>query len=183
VDYFRTAFNSNLAVKLQDTMKELLLQYAQYNAWANKRIIDATLKSGDGAIDKEIVSSFPSLKATVYHTWSAEFIWLQRLQLAEHPVWKESEFDGTYEEACSDWQGVSAALIQFVQKQYDDRALEHMLMYYDRKKSAHKMEVCYVLQHVFNHSTYHRGQMVTMLRHAGVTDIPGTDFITFVRKK
>jgi uncharacterized damage-inducible protein DinB len=35
--------------------------------------------------------------------------------------------------------------------------------------------------HVFNHGTYHRGQLVTMLRQVGVTEIPQTDYIAFVR--
>src|SRR5271170_6104787 len=104
-------------------MKELLQQYARYNAWANKLIIEALLKLDEGAVDKEIISSFPSARATALHTWSAEFIWLQRLQLVEHPVWVQGEFEGTFEEACSKWQQVSAALVQFVEKQYDDRAM------------------------------------------------------------
>ncbi len=164
-------------------MKELLLQYAQYNVWANKLILDTIGKLEDGAVDKEITSSFPSIRETVYHVWSAEYIWLQRLQLAEHPVWIQGEFNGAFEQACGDWQKVSATFVEFVEKQYDERAFEHVLQFYDRQKASHKMPVYQVLHHVFNHSTYHRGQLVTMLRQAGATDIPGTDFIRFARKK
>ena len=164
-------------------MKELLLQYAQYNVWANKLILDALLKLDDGAVDKEIASSFPSIRATLVHTWSAEFIWLQRLQLVEHPVWIQGEFEGAFEEAVSQWQKVSASLVQFVEKQYDDRAFEHVLQFYDRQKVSHKAPVFQVLNHVFNHSTQHRGQLITMLRQLGVTKIPQTDFIAFARLK
>ncbi len=164
-------------------MKELLLQYAKYNVWANKLIIETLLKLEEGAVDSEIISSFPSVKGTVYHVWSAEFIWLQRLQLTEHPVWIEGEFTGTFEEACSKWQEVSAAFVQFAEKQYDDRAFEHILQFYDRQKVSHKMPVYQVLNHVFNHSTQHRGQLMTMMRQLGVTKIPSTDFIAFVRLK
>jgi uncharacterized damage-inducible protein DinB len=164
-------------------MKELLLQYAQYNVWANKLILDAIMKLEDDVVDKEIVSSFSTIRATVYHTWSAEYIWLQRLQLAEHPVWVQGEFSGTFEDAADAWRKTSTELAQFVEKQYDDRALEHVLQFYDRQKASHKMPVFQVLHHVFNHSTYHRGQLVTMLRQAGTTEIPGTDFIRFARKK
>ena len=164
-------------------MKELLLQYAHYNVWANKLMIDALLKLEEGAADKNMVSSFPSVKATVVHTWSAEYIWLQRLQLVEHPVWIQGEFAGTFEEACTEWQKTSATLVQFIEKQYDDRALEHVLQFYDRQKASHKMPVYQVLQHVFNHSTQHRGQLITMLRQLGATKIPATDFIAFARLK
>ena len=164
-------------------MKELLLQYAQYNVWANKRVTDAMHKLDDRAEDKEIPSSFPSLRTTVYHTWSAEYIWLQRLQHTEHTVWIESEFNGTFAEACREWLLVSGALIHFTEQQPDDKALVHLLRFHDRSKVSYKMPVFQVLQHVFNHSTYHRGQMVTMLRQAGVKEIPQMDFILFARKK
>ena len=164
-------------------MKELLLQYAQYNVWANKLILDAIVKLDNGAVDTEVMSSFPSVRATVLHVWSAEYIWLQRLQLAEHPVWVQGDFSGTFEEACNAWQKTSAELIQFVEKQYDDRSLEHVLQFYDRQKVSHKMPVYQVLQHVFNHSTQHRGQLITMLRQLGATKIPGTDFIGFAKTK
>ncbi len=163
-------------------MKESLLQYAEYNAWANKRVTDALLKLDDGLVDREIVSSFSSARDTVCHTLGAEYIWLQRLQLAEHPVWLGSGYDGTFAEACAFWTKVSADLVHFVAKQFDDRALQHVVQYYDRAKVAHKTPVNEVLHHVFNHSTYHRGQLVTMIRQCGATQIPGTDFIAFVRK-
>ncbi|MFN2424735.1 MAG: DinB family protein [Cryomorphaceae bacterium] len=33
-----------------------------------------------------------------------------------------------------------------------------------------------------NHSTYHRGQLVTMGRQAGLSTPPQTDYIFYVRK-
>jgi uncharacterized damage-inducible protein DinB len=162
-------------------MKELLLQYARYNIWANKLMIDITLAQDVAILDTEVVSSFPSLRQTVYHTWGAESIWLQRLQLAEHPVWEPTEFAGTFEEACAAWQQASNDLLQFVEKQYDDSALIHVFQYYDLKKNSYKTPVYQALHHVFNHGTYHRGQLITMLRQLGVTKLPSTDFITYVR--
>lgn len=164
-------------------MKELLLQYARYNQWANKQMLDVLLKLEDGAVDTEINSSFPSVRRTAMHTWGAESIWLQRLQLAEHPAWYGDDLTIAFDEACQRWQAESATLIAFIEKQYDDRAFEHILQFYDRQKAAHKMPVYQVLHHVFNHSTYHRGQLVTMLRQLGVTKIPSTDFVGFVRMK
>ena len=160
-------------------MKELLLQYAQYNLWANKLMIDAMLKLKDGAVDAEISSSFPSLRRTVMHSWGAESIWLQRLLLEEHPVWQGDDLTIAFEDACNRWQVDSFLLVRFIDKQYDERGLKHVVEFYDHK-TAYKMPVYQVLQHVFNHSTYHRGQLVTMLRQLGVTKIPLTDFEAFV---
>ena len=39
------------------------------------------------------------------------------------------------------------------------------------------------IQHMINHSTYHRGQLVTMGRVLGITDAPGTDYNFFNLKQ
>jgi len=132
-------------------------------------------------IERELVSSFPSLFRTVVHNWSAEFMWWQRLTLVEHPVWVQGDFSGTFPEACANWKDASAKLVAFVEKQFDDRAFTHVLQYYDLKKNSHKTPVNHVLLHVFNHSASHRGQLITMLREVGVKKIPQTDFIVYCR--
>jgi uncharacterized damage-inducible protein DinB len=163
-------------------MKELLLQMAKYNLWANKRIIELMLKLDDEQLDKEIESSFPSVRDSALHIWGAEFLWLQRLQLTEQPVYMPYIFKGSFEEACADWQLVSQAFIDFTGRQYDDKAFEHVVQYYNSEKKSFKNPVFEILQHVFNHSTYHRGQLVTMLRQSGVHKIPATDFTVYLRK-
>lgn len=162
-------------------MKDLLLQYARYNVWANKRIIDVLLKIDEDLLDKAVESSFPSIRETVYHMWSADFIWLQRLELTENPVWIAKLFKGSFAEACEDWQKVGATLVSFIERKYDDKALEHVMQYYSMDKKSFKNPEYASLLHVFNHATYHRGQLVTMLRQLNITSIPSTDFIAFCR--
>ena len=161
-------------------MKELLLQYARYNVWANKRIIDAILNQEPAAVDREIVSSFPTIRATVYHTWSAESIWLDRLNGVEKPIWQQGTFTGTFEQACKNWEQASASLVDFIKKQ-DETIMTRSVSFTYRSGESAATPAAQILHHVFNHSTYHRGQLVTMLRQAGATEIPGTDFIGFVK--
>lgn len=163
-------------------MKELLLQMARYNTWANKQFIDVLLKLDEDVWDMEITSSFPSIRRTVYHLWSAEDIWLQRLNLVEQPQWAESVFSGNFAAALEKWQNASQALQTFVENQYDDEAFRHVLQYYNLKKVSFKIPVYIVLMQAFNHATYHRGQLTTMLRQAGVKKIPGTDLHTFATR-
>ena len=162
-------------------MKEILLQYARYNIWANDRIIEALMKLDEASLDKEILSSFPTIRGTVLHTWSAENTWLQRLQLVAQPEWVQATFKGTFSEACAGWQKASASLEQYTAQLANDDSVKTALLYKDLRENEHNTPIHQVLHHVFNHSTYHRGQLVTMLRQAGVTEIPGTDFIGYVR--
>lgn len=163
-------------------MKETLLELARYNVWANKLIIEVVLKLDIEQLDKPIISSFDSIRKTIMHTYAAEYVWLQRLQLAEQPAWLGNEIDRPIFDVCMHWQEVSATLLKFVEKQFDDKALEHVLQYYNLQKVSTKMPVYQVLMHVFNHATYHRGQLVTMLRQAGVAKLPSTDFMIWTKQ-
>jgi uncharacterized damage-inducible protein DinB len=162
-------------------MKELLTQYAAYNIWANNRIIDAMFELPAGAIDLEMLSSFKTIRETVIHTWSAENMWLQRLNNEPEPVWMAKSFDGSFEEACDNWRDDSHGIAEYVGACSEAKFKED-LHYADLRGNEHTTPVFMVLQHVFNHATYHRGQLVTMMRTAGETKIPGTDFIGFVRE-
>jgi len=163
-------------------MKELLTRFAKYNKWANARFADVLLKLTEEQLDMEINSSFPSIRTTVYHMWSAENIWLQRLNLVEQPVWVQDSFNGTFEEAVENWRNCSEGLLSFIDKQFNDNAFQHVMQYYNLKKQSVKLPVHVGLMQVLNHATYHRGQLVTMLRQAGVKKIPASDYYLFTAK-
>jgi uncharacterized damage-inducible protein DinB len=64
-----------------------------------------------------------------------------------------------------------------------EHMLQHVFIYQTTKKEQFKQPVYQMLLHLFNHGTYHRGQLVTMLRQLGVEKIPPTDFIVWSRRK
>ena len=64
-----------------------------------------------------------------------------------------------------------------------DHMLDHEFFYLNSRKERFKQPVYQVILHVFNHGTYHRGQLVSILRQLGISDIPQTDFIVWSRKK
>ncbi|HEX2683544.1 MAG TPA: DinB family protein [Ferruginibacter sp.] len=162
-------------------MKELLQQYAAYNIWATKQLVERISKLDEGDTRKEITSSFPSIYKTMQHMWMAEEVWWQRLKLTENIVLESENFTGSF----TDMANIISRQGQLY-KDWIDNATEPQLMHvfaYIRNKEQLKMPVWQMLQHVFNHATYHRGQIVTMLNQLGVDKIPGTDFSTFCRKK
>lgn len=160
-------------------MKELLLQYAEYNAWANRLYIDVLSQLSEKQLDMAMVSSFPSIRKTVAHMWSAEDIWLQRLLLTEQTVWAEANFRGDFAEMLARWKSISATLCDFVSKQFADASFQHIMQYNNLKGEPVKLPVYIALMQAFNHASYHRGQLITMLRQAGVTRLPASDFHIF----
>lgn len=163
-------------------MKILLTQYSAYHQWANQLIIDTIEKLPESLQEQEMKSSFPSLKATLLHMWDAEAIWWQRMKLLETITRPSDGFSGS----CSD---IAKNLMQQSKQWHEwilgasEHMFEHEFIYYNTKREKFKQSICQMLLHIFNHGTYHRGQMVTMLRQMEVSNIPATDFIVWGRKR
>ena len=163
-------------------MKQLLQQCAAYTAWANQKIFDCISNLPEEQVDKEIVSSFPSIRKTVIHMWDAEAAWWQRVRLAEKVEIPSEGFTGGFSELLARVSQQSQVWKDCVDNATEAQ-LQHVFAYRNNKKEEFKQPVYEVLLHVFNHGTYHRGQLVTMLRQLGADKIPQTDFVVFCRKK
>jgi len=168
-----------LQPKVQKTMKELLQQYAAYNIWATRLLTDRINKLTEEQINKEIISSFPSLYKTLQHMWLAEEVWWQRLKLTENIVLESAKFEGSFAEMTNMLARQSRQWKDWLDTASDNQ-VAHVFAYI-RNKEQIKMPVYQMLQHVFNHASYHRGQLVTMLNQLGADKIPATDFSAFCR--
>lgn len=163
-------------------MKELLLQYASYNTWANRRLTGCICALPDELQVIEVPSSFNSLYRTLLHMWNAESIWWQRIKMQEIVTPPDTNFTGTT-------AGLASALLQ-QDKTWEawvdsatPAAIAHVFYYQNTKREQFRQPVYEVLLHLFNHNTYHRGQSVTILRALGIENIPATDFILWSRGK
>lgn len=163
-------------------MKDLLQKYANYNIWANKHFVDLLRICSKEQLEQEITSSFPTLKDTVYHMWSAEDIWIQRLSYVERPVWQAGLFKGDFSIALDNWELASQKLSQFIADKDEATLQTSTVKYEDLKKRVYELPIHIGLMQVLNHATYHRGQLVTMLRSVGFTDMPQTDFHVYMMK-
>ena len=163
-------------------MKELLLQYAMYNIWANQRILNVLGGLAEEQLDRDLGSSFPTLRKTVYHIWDVESVWYQRLQLAAPVIWPSATFTGAWAEFEQAFTRQSVMLKDFIATASDAK-LAHTIEYQTTQQGIRKSAVRDAILTVFNHSTFHRGQLVTMLRQTGVTRLPATDFIVFTRSR
>ena len=163
-------------------MKEILTQLAAYNLWANQKIMDAILSLPEEKQKQELPSSFKSLYLTVLHMLDAESIWWQRMKLNERIIVPSENFNGTMKDVINGLMQQNQQWQDWVNNT-NEMAIEHVFQYYNSKKEHFKNPVFQMLLHVFNHGTYHRGQLVNMLRQLGVEKIPSTDFIVWSRKK
>ncbi len=163
-------------------MKELLGQYAAYNLWANKCITDLILSLDVAQHRQNVESSFPTLYATVLHMWVAETAWWQRVMRQEKIIIPAETDNPSMQDVVLGLLQQSAQWEEWV-KNASDIMLMNVYEYQNSKKELFSQAVYETVMHVMNHSTYHRGQLVTMMRTLGVKTIPQTDFMVFIRNK
>jgi uncharacterized damage-inducible protein DinB len=163
-------------------MKELLRQYAGYNIWANQKLIELILSLPEEQQHKDIVSSFNSLYKTLLHMWDTETAWWQRMKLHERIIIPSENFNGTTRDVVNGLLNQSRQWEEWISNA-SELSLSHVFQYQTTKKEQFKQPVYQMILHVFNHGTYHRGQLITILRQLGVEKIPQTDFIVWSRMR
>jgi uncharacterized damage-inducible protein DinB len=156
-----------------DMARELL----SYNTWANGRILDAVSDLDAAQFSREIGGSYPSIQATLTHMLWAEWLWLERWQdRSPWEIFEPSEFPSV-ESVRDRWRAVQAGQRAFVAALTDTR-LEQAGRYTNRKGETWEYVLWRQMQHLFNHSTYHRGQVTNMLRLLGARSV-ATDYLVY----
>jgi len=163
-------------------MKELLKQMGSYNIWANQKIIDVVLAIPEEKQLAEVPSSFNNLQKTLLHMWDAESIWWQRMKMHERFIRPGDNFKGTTLDVVNGLMSQSHLWEGWVNN-VSDPMLEHVFEFRNNKQEQIKMPIWQMLTHVFNHGTYHRGQLINMLRQLGEEKLPSTDFSAWCRKR
>lgn len=162
-------------------MKTLLTSLSDYNLWANKRIIELIQTSSEDIIDTTIESSFPSVRKTIYHIWDTQVIWLNRLQGISLNTWPSKEYDDAFAGYDLYFIQQSIDFQRFIQTR-SDGYFESTCFYKTLNGKDEQTKNWQIILHCMNHSTYHRGQLITMLRGLGFSKLISTDYITYNRE-
>lgn len=151
-----------------------------YTEWANARMIECARGLSGEQFTRHVDSSFPSIRDTLAHIVLAEWIWLQRWKgtsPAARPQWSLEEPSlGTIVENLEAVQNERRELLASL----TDEHLHRELAYRTLNGDPHTNRLGDLMAHVANHSTYHRGQLTTMLRQVGAAP-PPTDLIVYLR--
>ncbi len=161
-------------------MKELLVEYATYNKWANQKMLEIASQLNETQLHQEIDSSFSSIFKTLLHILDADSIWWQRTKLAEVVEVPSKTFSGNFKELQQKILAQSTDWMKWVSGATENQ-LTHVFAYQNTKQQQFKQPMHQVLLHLFNHGTYHRGQLITMFHQLGVENLPATDFIVWTR--
>lgn len=159
---------------------EDLQQLHRFNAWANRRILDAAQVLTPSQFTQTVASSFSSVRDTLAHIYGAEHIWLERF-LGRTPAGLPSvdQFPDLASLRAV-WAPHDAALIAFVNG-LSEADVNREFEYKTFKFGVLRNPLWQSLLHVVNHGTYHRGQITTLLRQFSAP-VVSTDLINFYRE-
>ena len=148
-----------------------------YNQWANGRILAAVAELGEEQLRRAVGTSHGSMWGTLVHIAWAEWRWLGR--------WQRASGRGLDPQKCADlpslrafWAELERSQRQFVE-QLTDGALQEPISYENPPGVTWTYRLSDMVRQVINHSTYHRGQVTTLLRQLGGSPVP-TDWLVFL---
>lgn len=160
---------------------EEIRQLFDYNDWANQRSLEGATQLSEEQFTKPLGSSFPSVRDTLAHICSGEWVWLERCQGRTPAAFPDVSHIQTISALRDHWAPQAEQLRTFV---WDlgltdlDRVMEYKTFNF----GVYKNPVWQSLQHLANHGTYHRGQITTLLRQLGAKPVL-TDLMHFYRER
>jgi len=157
-----------------------------YTEWANDLAMDAASKLPDEGLLRDVGISHHSIFGTLVHMAGAEWIWLERWH-GRSPT-KAEAWTLWSTESCKElavlkdrWLNLINERAQFV-SQLDEIRLAADLHFKLLSGDPSSMPLINQMQHVVNHATMHRGQIVGMIRQLGI-EPPATDLLFYLRRE
>jgi len=161
------------------TLHEIRLLHA-FNSWASARIFDALTTMSSEMYMRDMKSSHAGIHGTLTHMVGAEKLWLSRwIATTGAKMLQPSEVPGL-PQLKAIWESVGYDTAKFLGTMTDKKLQETFTMT-TAKGDTLTPVYWQAFQHVVDHSTYHRGQVVTLMRQLGVTP-PSTGLIAFYRE-
>lgn len=160
-------------------LAELSRDMFVYNSWANAELVAWLRTKPTELLEQHVPSSFPSLKSTLLHIWHTQDWWLGIMQQRDAGSGFDKEFSGTNDELFDGLLRQSEQLVEHAWQLFDSD-LQQYCEFVIPYVGAFSRPVFEMVQHCTNHSTYHRGQLVSIARNLGCTDAPMTDYMFYL---
>jgi uncharacterized damage-inducible protein DinB len=165
--------------------KEDILLLYEYDRWANNRVFQAVSALSAEQFTRDLGGSYRSVRDALVHIIAGEWGWLA--------YWKEPSHSSAFltdlkkrrdtlfnPDALPNvaalqkkWEEVEKEQAEFVDN-LTNETLGKMIPF-----RSTQVRLMHLMQHLANHSTYHRGQVAMMMRQLGAEPV-ATDFHVFL---
>jgi uncharacterized damage-inducible protein DinB len=105
--------NNAIEKNTSKTIGSLIKNYVAYNLWANTRLVEWLTTKPAALLEKEVPSSFPSIRLTLLHIWQTERFWLAVIQ--QHEFEGYTEFKGSINNLFNAFTNHSKAFSDYLQ--------------------------------------------------------------------
>jgi len=166
------------------TCEDIQLLY-EYNRWANRRVLHAASTLSAEQFTRDLGGGFHSVRDTLLHILGGEWIWLaywkqppsssallSALLGQRDTVFHPDAFPDP-DSVQSKWIEIEREQVEFVNRMTNDD-LQKRLPF-----RGTQIKLMHLMQHLANHSTYHRGQLALAMRQLGAEPW-ATDFHVFL---
>lgn len=159
---------------MASSLQESIFQLTRFNTWASVRTADWLMTLSDEILHQTHISSFPSIDKTMQHILRTQKFWMKFIS-GEQVV----DFDWSVRHEASqilldEWKQQSQQMEDFITSMSESWLLEVLRL--DMPWSQNQQARYTYIQHVVNHGSFHRGQIITLARQCGITDsIPACD--------
>lgn len=172
-------------------IKQNVELFAKYNQWMNSKIYALVIPLGKEDLNKDRGAFFGSILGTLNHLMVADLTWLNRiaqypdhfdalLAIKEFP--KPNALDQILYEDIHELHEARIridAIFIALCAEIEESQLEASLTYKNMKGDGMKKKLSFLLQHIFNHQTHHRGQLTTLLSQMDM-DVGPTDLVLLI---
>ena len=154
----------------------------EYNSWSNERTFGALAGIPARMYRDDMKSSHGGIHGTMVHIVFAQHLWLLRWTGRPH----EAAYEGAKQAVDLDalrarWLDVERETLAFLDSRLSDAFLGETFVMKTTKGDAFTHTYGESMLHLVNHSSYHRGQVATLMRQAGHAP-PPTDYILHARE-
>jgi uncharacterized damage-inducible protein DinB len=153
--------------------RELIL----YMLWADRTVLGAVREVSVEDLTRDAGVSYGSLLGTMAHMLGAQRMWLARFSgLHLDRVLGPADFRDLIS-WIHGWEETAAETEAFVAGLTDEQ-LATPITWTNTRGETYTLPLWQPVVHMVNHATYHRGQVISMLRQMGYA-VPSTDLVYY----
>ena len=145
---------------------ELIRTLYAYNAWANGRILDTAAQLSAEPFTAKAGASFDSVRDTLVHLTSAQWMWLSRWQGSSPRAMLDAMGFPDLAAIRTRWQQIERDTRAFVAGP-DEAKLERVVEYVNTAGEPNAYPLWQLMVHQVNHATQHRSEVAVMLTQFG----------------
>ena len=152
--------------------------HLDFMKWADDRTLTAVRGLPEPVLNRSEGVSFDSLAGTVVHIYQAQLIWYRRvtgepsLQLSEIETPTLAGLESLWPQLHEKWRRWAAEM--------DANTWFQSILSKNSQGVESRLPYWQIVLHVVNHGSYHRGQVMSLIRQSGVKP-PSTDLIAYYR--